>query len=131
MAYAFAAVGIGAGTTNAATGTYVIKIAGYYTGTGQASVGTGVVHITGNVQDPSGAKGLLRADIKVSSAHFAGTGTVMQLPMTVEGRVDTADTKRGVRNPVQIGPRIVATFTSSEGHRGRLFGQPDHTVRPD
>jgi hypothetical protein len=126
-----AALGTAGAITNAATGTYVIKIAGYYTGTGQASVGTGVVHITGNVQDSSGNKGTIRADIQFSSTHFEGTGTVLQDPMTVEGRVDSADQKRGVRNQVQVGPRIVATFISSAGHRGRIFGQPNHSIQPN
>lgn len=125
-------VNAGGGGTHAATGTYIIKVGGYFTGSGQASVSSAGVAISANVVDETGASGqLLVSKGLITNNRFRGTGTVMGQPITIEGRVDSADVKRtSKKSQVQINPRIVATFQTADDHHGRVVGQPDHSQQP-
>ncbi|HEV2689272.1 MAG TPA: hypothetical protein VGV35_11985 [Bryobacteraceae bacterium] len=122
------------GSTHATSGTYVIQVGGSFTGSGQASVGSGKVHITATVVDSSGNSGTLKADLTISANHFKGAGTVMGMDMVIEGRADSADQKKnnaGKPNEVQIGPRIVASFKTSDDRAGRVFGRLNNSQQPN
>ena len=126
------------GSTHATAGTYVVQVAGSFNGTGQASVGSGKVHITATVTDTNGNSGTLKADLTINANHFKGAGTITTnggtVDMVIEGRADSADQKKnnaGRPNEVQIGPRILASFKTSDDRAGRIFGRPNNGQQPN
>ncbi|HEX4795082.1 MAG TPA: hypothetical protein VH370_14910 [Humisphaera sp.] len=135
IGYSYAdAAAAGGGVTHVTSGTYRIQVTGFFSGNGQASVGGSQVHISATLKDKSGADGLvLRANVSLVSGRFNGTGTLGATPISIQGRVDSGDGKRSDgsnQSEVRVNPRIVATFTTSDGRGGRIFGQPDHSQQP-
>ena len=133
-----AAAAGGGGSSHATAGTYVVQVAGSFNGTGQASVGSGKVHITATVTDTDGHSGTLKADLTINANHFKGAGTITtnngSVDMVIEGRADSADQKKnnaGRPNEVQIGPRILASFKTSDDRAGRIFGRPNNGQQPN
>jgi hypothetical protein len=128
----------GGGSPRATSGTYIIAVGGSFTGPGQASVGSGKVHISAaEVVDDAGNKCILKADLTISANHFKGAGTITwdkgTVDIVIEGRADSADQKKnnaGKPNDVQIGPRIVASFKTSDNRAGRIFGRLNNGQQP-
>ena len=99
-------------------GSYKVKVAGDFIGGGNVAVGGPNVNINVTVEDLDGNVGRLRAQVNLVENRFAGTGTVMGRPMSIEGRIDPADAPGDrLRNA-----RIVATFSDDTGRHGRLVG---------
>lgn len=121
-----------AGSPSPYTGNYAILIRGYFTGDGTASVGSDGVTVTATIQDGSGNSGAFQAGwLTLTGNRFHGTGTVLGMPMTIDGRVETKDPTQssggqsGDPNapvPVVTNAHISATFICSGGHGGRFAG---------
>jgi len=111
----FAAPGGPTGTN----GSYKIVFAGGYVGEGNAAVGTkGVTLINGTVTDvATGVTGKFQAtNLATDDGGFVGTGTVMGIPVTISGRVESADGK------IVLVPRMCCTFSTGAGNGGRIIG---------
>ncbi len=93
-------------------GSYDLTVSGYYKGTGTASVSATTVTITANLLDASGASFTFTTDtLTIDGPYFSGNGTVGDNKVTVKGRLDAAESSR-----------LLATYTSADGHRGRIAG---------
>ena len=93
-------------------GTYNLTVSGYYKGTGTASVSPTTVTITANVLDANGASFTFTADaLTIDGPYFSGNGTIGDSKVTVKGGLDAAESSR-----------LLATYTSADGHRGRIVG---------
>ncbi|MDB5300026.1 MAG: hypothetical protein JWO87_1689 [Phycisphaerales bacterium] len=116
------------GTPGSVIGAYRIEVGGFYVGHGTGSVGSGSATVDAQVKDDAGQVGAFHAHLTLAHGHFRGTGTVMGYTLTCEGRVDPADAKAN-KAAVLIKPRLVGTFTASNGHHGRIIGQYDPSAQ--
>jgi len=100
-----------------------------------ATVTDGFVTITALVKDDNGNQGTLTVNqAGLVGDHFKGAGTVMDGPLTVQGRVEAKDPdpkapgKGATGNPatdtdpVVSDARIGATFAGPRGQGGRIVG---------
>lgn len=132
-----ALIGAFLGYGNAEAGTappnnYTILIRGYFTGQGTATINGDGVTVSATIQDSSGNSGAFQAGwLTLTGNRFHGTGTVAGMPMTIDGRIETADppassaVPSGDPNapvPVVTHAHISATFICSGGHGGRFAG---------
>jgi len=101
------------------TGNYGVTVAGTYQGTGTATLSATTLSITATVADQNGNKGQLSApSLIINANHFTGTGSVMGVDITVQGRLDAPDGQGGTPKTA----RLVGTFTTTSGGHGRLAG---------
>jgi hypothetical protein len=114
-------------------GAYRVEVGGFCMGQGTGSVGSGSATLDAAVADDGGTAGSFHADLIIANGHFIGSGTVMGLSLACNGRLDPPDTS-GPRASVLLKPRLVGTFTASDGRHGRFTGEytasapdPDHT----
>jgi hypothetical protein len=100
-----------------------VLIRGDYTGLGSASITSSSITISAQIADALGNPGTLTATVPMSNDRFAGTGTAMNLPINISGRMDPPDAQ-GSNGSTVTGPRLVATFTTGTGQVGRIVGGP-------
>lgn len=127
--------------TTKVQGGYAVKIAGYYTGSGKVAVDSGGVTIEGTVIDPRSKSYALKAGkLEVVEDRFRGEGTLGDMTITIDGRVDPEDPQdpeapKGPgnsgeapgrsKNRVLIKGRVTFTFSThtSPSHRARGAGE--------
>ena len=77
-------------------GHYTIYVRGYWSGQGDATVSSGSVAITATVRSVTGQTGaLVISGLPLVNNHFTGTGTVIGVAVTVDGRVQPPDPTAG------------------------------------
>jgi hypothetical protein len=103
-------------------GSYNCIVAGDFTGEGKVSSNGNGSSLSFDIQvrDKAGNVGQLVATVNVINNRFAGDGSVMGLPMKIQGRLDPADQGREQLR----GQRLVATFRDNSKHHGRITGSP-------
>lgn len=102
----------------AKNGSYAAVIAGFYTGTGTADVRDDKVSIKAEVRGSDGRSGqFIATNLMFDGPYFYGSGTVMDEPVQVNGRVDAARASR-----------LTATFIAANGHDGRVVGKLPATL---
>ena len=107
--------------TRKVRGRYNVKIAGYYVGGGEAHATSTGIKISALVRDPDGRQYTLSARrMQVLNDRFTGTGTLGNMDVEIDGRVDPQD-KRG--EEVLKKGRITFTFRVSNGKHGRGAGE--------
>lgn len=110
-------------------GEYTVRITGWYAGTATATVqgGTpGRVSIHGRVsaQDaPDRTLNFVAANLRLDGIHFAGRANIQGDQVDIRGRLDGYTGDATFR-----GARLLATYTSSANHSGRIAGT--FTVQP-
>lgn len=101
------------------TGSYSVRVGGYYVGNGHAAVGAKSVNIVAEVTDGSGASGKLHASsLDLVDNRFQGQGTCMGVTVTLSGRIDPGD--RGGQ-PIKTA-RLFCTFQGSDAQYARVVG---------
>lgn len=131
--------GVGSGNSNAAKrrpsknvqGGYAIKVAGYYRGSGAVRVSGDAISINATVTDPRGKSyALSSGNLEVFEDRFSGDGTLGDMTVTIDGRVDPqdlqdpADPKNKNKNGVLKNARVTFTFRThtTPSHRARGAG---------
>jgi hypothetical protein len=77
-------------------GQFAILVRGYWHGQGVATVTATTVQITATVFDDNGNSGTLATDsLPLTQNHFSGAGTVLGLPLTINGRAEPQDQPSG------------------------------------
>jgi hypothetical protein len=108
-------------------GKYVIKIAGYYVGGGEAHATPTGIKISARVKDPAGKEAVLSAKkLEVVNDRFTGKGTLGDMEVDIDGRVDPQD-KRG--EEVLKKGRIIFTFRAANGKHSRGAGDQREQAR--
>ncbi|HEY2589655.1 MAG TPA: hypothetical protein VGI81_28175 [Tepidisphaeraceae bacterium] len=128
------------------SGQYQVLVRGYWHGQGVATVTGTTVQITATVSDDDGNTGTLTTDtLPLSQNHFSGNGTVMGVPMTIEGRAEPQDQpagngkgngngngkgngKKSSDDAVTTSANVQASLTTSKengGHKARIVGARD------
>jgi hypothetical protein len=100
-----------------------VIVRGDYRGTGTATVSTASVQLTAQITDCNGNAGSLTLGGPVVNHRFAGTGSVMGMAMSFNGRVDVADSFNQA-NTVLHSTRLVVTLSTPDGHFARVAGAP-------
>lgn len=101
-------------------GKYVLKIAGYYVGGGEAHATPTGIKISARVKDPDGKEYTLSArKLEVLNDRFTGKGTLGDMEVDIDGRVDPQD-RRG--EEVLKKGRMTFTFRAANGRHGRGAG---------
>ena len=101
-------------------GKYVLKIAGHYVGGGEAHATPSGIKISARVKDPEGRTAVLSAkNLEVVNDRFTGKGTLGDMEVDIDGRVDPQD-RRG--EEVLKKGRITFTFRAANGKHGRGAG---------
>lgn len=122
------------------SGQYRVVVRGYWHGQGTVTVTATTVQIAATVADDEGNTGTLTTDtLPLNQNHFAGGGTVLGVPMTVEGRAEPQDQSAGNGNGKGKGKKSgddavttsanfqasVTTTKANGGHAARIVGARD------
>jgi hypothetical protein len=112
-----------ADSTTDGQGHYAIYVRGYWTGLGDATVTASTVTVTATVQIATGQSGqLILSNLPLTNNHFIGTGTVLGIAVSVDGRVQPPDPSN--RQAVTTNAVLAATVLGG-GHAGRVAGGRD------
>lgn len=103
-------------------GSYNCIVGGDFSGDGNVYITSATIKLDIPIRDKDGRLGRLQAQVSVANNRFAGDGTVMGVPMKIQGRLDPADDQQ--RGEQLRGQRLVATFSDTAKHHGRITGSP-------
>lgn len=123
-------------------GQFKVIVRGYWHGHGIATVTANSVQITATVSDDNGNTGSLTTDtLPLNQNHFSGSGTVLGVAMTIDGRAEPQDQPAGNGNgngngngmgkngnggdAVTTSPNLQASVTT----RANGAQNPAHTAR--
>ena len=125
---------------NTYVGSFTVYVRGYWSGQGTATVTQGTVQIQATVVDEAGNVGTLTtAALTIVDGHFTGAGTVFDVPLLINGRVEAKDPPTGGpakgkekgkgkggsgEDQILTNARLGATFTAGI-HAGRIAGGRD------
>jgi hypothetical protein len=99
-------------------GDYNARVAGYYCGRGNAVVDDRSVSLSLTIRAEDGTSGpLIASGLTIDGPYFSGSGTAFGYPIYIHGRLDAARASR-----------LVATFTSDDGHSAQIVGTLPATV---
>jgi hypothetical protein len=103
-------------------GTYKLTVTGHFSGNGTATVTGTTLSLTAPVKVSGGGSGdLVANDLVIDKGYFKGTGTVMGVTCTIEGRIDLPDAQDAEQDDKQATTgRITGTFKDANGNVGRI-----------
>lgn len=126
-------------------GSFTVYVRGYWRGQGTATVTQSTVQIQATVTDDSGNVGTLTtAALNIVDGRFTGAGTVFDIPLIINGRVEAKDPPTAASGngkgknkgrdgsadeQILTNARLGATFTTisptGPSHGGRVAGGRD------
>jgi hypothetical protein len=104
--------GHGRRQTRSKDGDYNARVAGCYCGRGNAVVNNQSVSLDLTIRSEDGLTGsLVASGLTIDGPYFSGWGSAFGSAVYVHGRLDAARASR-----------LVATFTSADGHSAQIVG---------